>query len=320
MKILLIKYNKITDQSFDKFTDYCKGKADIITTDLKTQGRMMDIMIQRKVNAFLKPLRPFDAVVIGDIFWRTGRNICSWCKERSIPSFFLQHGQWIYTKNKENPREVPTCTCFMGDNIKNICETWPYGKRCDLVTTGSPRYDGLTPKDGDYIYFSPPVLVETNPSSGIIIHRKTKVILRKFELLNQIENLVIHPHYREGDIHELKRRFPNAKFIDPADDALEHVRNSRIVISHRNSGTVLDAIACGKRAVLMNFEGGLASSYPRGYFGEMALESSNEEDLIINLNAGSLEYNDEYIATAKPYIHLGSASERLFHAIKRHVG
>ena len=307
LKVLLLYYNKVTNDAFDQL----KKNAETLSfqqIDLSTLGRDIERLSLPTISKLLSDYS-FDAVIVGDIFWTTGQNVCRWCKENAVPCYFLQHGQWIYTQNKMNLQYFPTCTFLFGNKIHGIVEQWPYAQRSQMAVTGSPRYDNMQLTKGNGVYFAPPVLAE-QISSNTRWNEKALSVLQRLKGLDKKVELRIHPHYREGKEDVLRDLFPNATFIKQSDNPLVHIPQSYKVLTHRNSTSVLDAIACRKPVVLMNF-GILLSYYKKGYFGDLAIESGYLGGCVENLTTKQevSEYN--YIERARPYIYLGNASRRI---------
>lgn len=311
-RILLLRYNKVTNQAIDSLleTDSTLSQA-----DLSAFGSKIDTASFQQISEFLGNLLPIKSVMIGDIFWPTGQNICRWCSERKIDCFFLQHGQWIYVDNKKNPKFLPSYTFVYGDDLLNEISDWPYGKRSKIVTTGNPRYDNLRISCGDYVYFSPPILMETNPSSPTNIHQKTYLWLKSIAGIDTKCNLLIQPHYREGDFSFLRKTFPAATMVDKQDSALDYIGKCSKVLTHRNSTVVLDAIACRKKVILMNFEGFDNGFFKKHYFGEFAVENKSLADLEKSITNEYLQV-DSYEEKAKRYIYLGNAGQRILRIMK----
>lgn len=253
----------------------------------------------------------FDIVFIGDIFWPTGQNICRWCKDNNKVSVFLQHGQWIYTKNKMNPEFTPDYTFLFGENITREARKWPYASRSKILCTGSPRYDGIerNPR-GSYIYFSPLVVTELSPSVPPKFNPRAMKLLTQLRGIDAHFNIVLQPHYREGSCDQIRSMFRFAKYIDPAEDPFPHIAGAYAVLCHRNSTVVLDAIAHGKKIVLINFQD-YPSYYPKGYFCQFAMESDDYSQCLNNLCHVDFEEIEDYEEAARPYIWLGNASARI---------
>lgn len=315
-KLLLLYYNKVTNEAFNKLALH-NSEFEIIPFDLGRFGDKMDILDEKVVEEFLSQSMPFDAVVVGDIFWPTGQYICKWCKKHNIKSFFLQHGQWIYITNKKNPEFLPYCTFLYGDNVKDMVSLWPYSARSKVVVTGSPKYDNIIPNSsGSYVYFCPPVMYEKINGT----HRSNPLASRLLKTLSGIDKkieLLIQPHYREGNISGLKQMFSFAEFSDPKNDPICLIKKSYAVLTHRDSTTVLDAIACGKKSFLINFKNQHRSFYKAGYFSNFAVENGWPDeckDRIQSYVAGELP--DNYEMLSKPYLYLGNSSERILAIIK----
>ena len=259
-------------------------------------------------------------VIIGDVFWPTGQRICETCKKRGIKTFFLQHGQWIYIKNKKSLAYYPSHTLLFGTNVSDTCVDWDYAKHSLIHIVGSPRYDPITIKhnNGHYIYFSPPVIEE-------IVHNRPSGRLRlpflecikSLKGIDDITPIVIQPHYREARIDLLQNIFPKAQFVDPMLDPFPFIQYARKVIASRNSTIVLDAIAHRKITVLTDFRKHDDCFFKRGYFGKFALESDDRDHFIRNLQSNvKLEHGTGYVERAKKYIYLGNASERVVGIIR----
>lgn len=315
--VLLLKYNKPTNDAFIKFASFDYG-VDCQWADLTAFGTKIDVLSYEEVDKFLRASMPFDGLLMGDIFWPTGQNICQWCQRNSVGSFFLQHGQWIYTANKKNPRFLPKCTFVYGEDLRAEILTWPYGKRSRVEATGSPRYDVLNIKDGDYVYFSPPVILEKNASAQSITHQKSLLLLSALRGVDSRYKVLLHPHYREGELDRLKDLFPKAQYIDPEEPALPFIAAAGKVLTHRNSTVVLDGIACRKLVVLMNFMGHDDSAYPMGYFKGFAIESTTPFHCMENLGV-VWQFPEKTTDEAKSFLVFGHASERISHLIKEEL-
>ncbi len=316
MNVILTRYNKVTNQAFNKFAAKCPG-VNITWVDLESFGPKIDILNYTEIEQFLDGYRSYDAILVGDVFWPTGQNICRWADAHSVICYFLQHGQWIYMANKRSPPFVPTGTFVYGDNLVKECSSWPYAAASKMVATGNPRYDDIEfSSPGEYVYFSPPVIFELSPSA---FPKQSKLATKTIMDLRGIDKnceLMIHPHYREASVEALRQWFPKAKIQDPKDDPFPLIAGSKKVLTHRNSTVVLDAIAHGKETVLVNFIRN-SSHYQRGYFGKFARESDSPSQCIKLLSDESSEpvLDEEYVNKAKEYIHLGSASERILSII-----
>ncbi len=304
IKLVLCLYNKVTNEAFRKFETECGSDFEIEWLDLHSFRGAIDTIDPAKLKANLKKIEP-DAIMVGDIFWPTGQTICEWCKKNSAKCYFLQHGQWVYTKNKKNPDHLPYCTFVYGDNLKREIENWPYGQKSRVEAVGNPRYDNLTPERGDYIYFSPPVIVELSPSSANIHHRSSLSRLRAIRGIDKEINLMLHPHYREGAISELTSMFPAAQYVHPQAEVLPLVAKSSKVLTHRNSTVVLDGIACGKEVVLM----GGPSHYPRNYFGDFARESDPATCTMMLRETPKVVQSRKM--KARPFLYLDNASRQI---------
>ncbi len=314
LKILLLDCNKVSEECFEKVkAAFCYKPADVVHKSLTQFGSKVDILSYRQVSDFLKDFSPLDAVLIADIFWPTGQNICQWCIDNNVKCFFWQHGQWIYTKNKKNPRFLPSVTFFLGENAKNECSQWSYGKRSQLNVTGSPRYDScFHSKDvGRYVYFSPPAILEVNPSVTDRYNYEIARLLKQLKGLDDEVSLLIHPHYREGKEEELKSLFPKATFGYRKCKPVDLIKCATKVLTHRNSTTVLDGIACGKPVVLMNFGKHNKSCYSKGYFKDFALESDSPDHCVHNLKSEVTVEESGYQDRAREFIALGNASSRI---------
>lgn len=326
MIILQIRHSnfKPVNESFNKL----QSKATSLifkTLDLTTFGSKLDVLSYQVVVEILDKAKPFDAILVGDVFWPTGQHICKYGAVRKNKVFFLQHGQWIYDANKRNPPFVPFATFLFGDDVYEKFWKFPYGSRSKLFVTGSPRYDNLKiDATSDMVYFSPPVVLETSPSSPPKKQVWGYNVLSKLQGLDQECNLLIHPHYREGDVGFLKDLFPLAKFADPQENALALIGQSRMVLTHRNSTCVIDAISLRRPCALIDLEDmdwmrfseqfvGW-SYFPRNYFCEFAKESSDASECFNNVKeTGTYPTLNEqdYIKKAKKYICLGEASKRI---------
>ena len=109
---------------------------------------------------------------------------------------------------------------------------------------------------------------------------------------------------------KLREWFPDAHFIHPMSDPLRWIQKASLVLAHRNSTTVLDAIACGKKSILMNFDR-FPSCYDEGYFGRFAVEAHSPQECVDALRSEERLDCENYHRDAADYIVLGSASERI---------
>lgn len=266
---LLLKYNKVIDEAIDKIHVKLNNSS---VDDLKIFGSSIDKLTYKEIDSFLSSHKNITSITIGDIFWSTGQNICHWGLENNVKIFFLQHGQWIYTLNKKNPPYLPYCTFVFGNNIKKELLSWPYGQKSKVEVTGNPRYDELSTSNDGFIYFAPPIFLELNPSAADIYHYKNIELIEALAGIDKRHYIKIHPHYREGKIEYLKKIFPYAEFIDKDEPALNYISKCDKVLTHKNSTTVLDGIACKKVVVLTNFTGYKNSFYKNHYFRSFAYE------------------------------------------------
>ena len=147
-------------------------------------------------------------------------------------------------------------------------------------------------------------------------HHGIYKVLKLMKGLDKEVNLVIHPHYREGAVSQLAKFFPDAEIISPNFDPLPLIQKSSKVLTHRNSTTVLDAIACGKPVVLNNFIGYTKSFFPKNYFCEFTKESDWPPDCVTNLQSEFDVDYDNYHERARPFIRLGNASKRILSIIQ----
>lgn len=317
MRVLLVKYNKVTNHAIQNISSYISSRADILYADVFKFGSRADILSYSDISTYFASIKSFDCVLVGDIFWKSGQNICLWAKKNKKKVFFLQHGQWIYVDDKKSPNHKPYSIMFFGDKVCEMCKKWDLGRQSKCVVTGSPRYDHVeVGLKGEYVYFSPPVIKEMNKSSPSRVRKHPMEELSKIQKIN-CKDLLIQPHYREGDLLTLKKWFRGATFVDPALDPFPFIAKCKAVLTHRDSTVVLDAIAHGKKTILMNFDGGLRSFYPRFYFGSFATESSNMSDLQRNIDtiSGNEIIDEKYVQSARQYVYLGNASERVYNVM-----
>lgn len=316
---VLLKYNKVHNDSLRNLEPNLAKHFKVLWGDLSIFGKKIDLLAYDIIEDYFSTFGTLSFIVVGDIFWKTGQSICRYGYEHDIPVFFLQHGQWIYVKNKKKLNYYPAYTLLFGDNVVKMCSSWTYGKHSYIAATGNPRYDGASPNGGSYIYFSPPVIEE-------LIHgRPTGRIRRTFyenlEAIKHIDKkvqLVVHPHYREARTDYLHKLFPYAQFADPRLDALKLIRGANKVLVSRNSTVVLDAIAYQKPVVLMDLPAYDNCFFKRGYFDEFALESNTKfhlmDNLLIDIKNTCVDHNK-----AKKHIYLGNASDRITEWIKKGI-
>ncbi len=313
---LLLRYNKVHNDALQKLEPNLRKKFEFIWGDLEDLEGLADLQSASSLSNYLDSLPQFDFVVIGDVFWPTGQNICKICKEKNIPTFFLQHGQWVYTKNKISLIHYPTCTFLFGDFINDVCTSWIYSKFSKCSVTGSPRYDDAKSNGGNvYLYFAPPVLEE-------IVHKKPSGIIRKqaVQALSTLKGIdkelsvIIQPHYREARVDWLHDMFPAAQFADPNLDPFKLVRGASKVIASRDSTSVLDAIAHRKIVALTDIRD-TKSFFSKGHFGEFALESKNKQEFIRHANSDYKLKGNNYVQRAKKHVYLGDASTRIVELI-----
>lgn len=319
-KGVLLKYNKVHNESLRNLAPKLTKHFEVLWGDLSIFGEKMDLLTYNIIVDYFASFGELNFIVVGDVFWQTGQAICRYGNEHDIPVFFLQHGQWIYVKNKKNLDHYPTYTLLFGDNVSNMCSSWDYGKNSRLVVVGSPRYDDASPNGGSYIYFSPPVIEEMihNQFSGRIRRpfRDNLEAIRKFD---KELSIVIQPHYREAQMNYLHKLFPHAQFADPRLDALKLIRGSAKVLTSRNSTVILDAIAHQKPVVLMDLPEYDACFFEREYFKGFALESETKSQLVDNLLTNIETECPDYVKKAREHIYLGDASSRVVEWIKNGV-
>jgi len=320
MKGLLLKYNKVHDHSLQNLSWRLSKKINLSWGDLGDFGKAKDLLLYDSVEKLISSFGNIDFVVAGDVFWETGQNLCRHCSDNGIKLFFLQHGQWIYTKNKKKLPHYPSHTLLFGKDVHKMCNEWDYGKHSKVIVTGSPRYDEASANGGSYVYFSPPAIEEMThgvPSDKINNHYLQS--LRRLRGIDREVSLVIQPHYRESRTDLLQKMFPSAQFADPDLDTLKLIRGSCKVLASRNSTVVLDAIAHQKPVVLMDFPETDRSFFERGHFNEFAYESSNTKEVLENLRREVTINRVGYADRASRYIYLGNASARISELIQREV-
>lgn len=320
MKGMLLKYNKVHNDSLRRLAPKLIKHFEVLWGDLSVFGEQMDRLTPDTIEDYFGSFGKFEFIVVGDVFWKTGQAICCYGQKHDTPVFFLQHGQWIYIKNKKKLNHYPAYTLLLGNNVANMCSSWEYEKNSRIAVTGSPRYDEASSNGGSYVYFSPPVIEE------LVHNRPTGVLRRSFkenlEAIKKIDKefpMVIQPHYREARADDLHKLFPCAQFADPQLDALKLIRGAAKVLTSRNSTVVLDAIAHQKPVVLMDFPKYDACFFEREYFGKFALESENKAHLVDNLLADTKVKRTDYANKAKAHIFLGDASSRIVEWIKSGV-
>lgn len=313
MYVLFIKYNKPHNDSIETIKQYCKHEIIDILSISKSIDNISYHVLCNYFNS-LHYFRNITHIVIGDIFWPTGQNICKLGIEYNKKIVFLQHGQWIYLDNKKNPEFLPYLTCFYGNYIKKIAEKWNYGLRSKCEVTGSPKYDNIQTEEGDYFYFCPPMILEKFPSRNSILNIDNKKLLVSMLGLDKYCKLVIHPHYREGDINFIKGLFPLAKIVDAGLNSLDLIRKSKGVITHRDSTTVIDAICCKKQSLLLNFNNQKQSFFKKFYFKDYCIENNDFADLINNIE--KVEVIKEHYVYVDDYIQQGDASSKILNLME----
>lgn len=310
---VICSYNKPHDQSIRKLLEHVPQGFAIANVSLAS-----DRFTYTDIQKLLDPFDYMEFVVIGDVFWPTGQHICKWCEQKKIQCIFLQHGQWIYIANKQMLSHYPSDTLLFGQRIHDMVSSWPYAERSKLHVTGSPRYDDIQTRDNGYVFFSPPVIEECSPS-GRKLNQCTWKLLSQLSSIDHKCHLVIQPHYREGRTDLLKKMFPMAQFVDHRDNALKWVADSSCIMTSRNSTSVLDGIACGKKNLLVDLLSFDQSFYGREYFGDFAVENDTTQDLFDNVSQSysTADMTQAYISLAKNYIYLSNASERVWSVVNR---
>ncbi len=315
LKGLLLKYNKVHNESLSEIAPILRKQFEISWHHIES-----DLLSYEKVEKQLDNLLPLDFLVIGDVFWPTGQNVCKWAITRKVASFFLQHGQWIYINNKKKLEHYPGATLFFGDNTKEMCSTWTYANYSKLEVVGNPRYVNSPNKEGSYVYFSPPVIEE-------ILHNKPSNKIREpfLKCLQDISGIdketpiVLQPHYREAQTDRLRELFPNAQFADPSLSTLKLVKGATKVITSRNSTVVLDAIAYEKKVVFTELPYSDACFFKKGYFGDFGHESETKNQFFKHVTQNDKINKTSYAEKAKKYIYLGSAAQRVVNLISRGI-
>ena len=84
VKTLIVKYNKVIDETFDALIPGLKEitGAEVVVKNIRSFGDKTDILSYKEVSMFLEEVNPYE-VLIGDVFWPTGQNICKWCKQKN---------------------------------------------------------------------------------------------------------------------------------------------------------------------------------------------------------------------------------------------
>lgn len=313
---VLVKYNKVTNLAFDKLSKRLSKKFKVSYADVAKVKKNYDSLNSLQVDRMLNRFSGASFVIIGDMFWNTGQEICRWCRARKVPCYFLQHGQWIYVANKKNPRFAPHYVLVYGENVRNMCQKWPMSKRAKFVATGNPRYDKAhrVYEDNNRVYFSPPVIEElTNGGKCLGTNKFNLRRISKMKGLDKEVELYLQPHYREGAIRTLKDLFPDAVYFEPPLDPLPIVQECSRLICSRNSTMVLDAIAYGKQVLFMEWESSFDKKvfFPRGYFKNFGWESESLTEFFKNLHKDTRVDWDQYEKEAAPYLILGNASKRI---------
>lgn len=306
---LFVKYNKPHNQSIDNLTKNIQYKV----IDLQDISKSIDNISCESISKYFNSLSYIKAIthiIIGDIFWPTGQNICKFGSLHDKKIVFLQHGQWIYVENKKNPPYLPYVTFLYGDHLLQKVKGWPYGLKSKCFATGSPKYDNINIKQGDYFYFCPPVILETFPSRSSVVNTKNQLLLHSLKGLDSYCKLSVHPHYREGDIQFIKELFPKAEFFDTELNSLDLIKNSKGVITHRDSTTVIDAISCKKKSLLLNFNNEKQSYFKKFYFRDYCVENDNFGQLINNID--NIDFIKEHYSYVDDYIQQGNSSEKIF--------
>jgi len=157
-KGVLLKYNKVHNDSLRNLAPKLTKHFEVLWGDLSIFDEKMDLLTYDAVKDYFAPFGKLEFIVIGDAFWKTGQAICRYGREYDIPIFFLQHGQWIYVKNKKKLNYYPTFTLLFGDKVADMCSSWPYGENSQIIVTGSPRYDEASSNGGSFFFFFPPVV------------------------------------------------------------------------------------------------------------------------------------------------------------------
>ena len=143
MRGLLLQYNKVHNGSLARLESQLKSKHDVVYGSLDNLGDAIDRLPQKTIEEYLSSFLPLDWAIIGDVFWDTGQHICNSCKKMGVTLFFLQHGQWIYIQNKKQLKHYPAHTLTFGDDVANMCASWPYGQHSKISAVGNPRYDNV---------------------------------------------------------------------------------------------------------------------------------------------------------------------------------
>lgn len=304
----------MTNESFDVLLKSDPSMYKV--ADISSVSPFFDTISPGLVNDFLSAQLPFSCVIIGDIFWPTGQNICAFCEKHEIVCCFLQHGQWIYDLNKRNPKHVPAYTFLLGQDVMDRVSRWPYATCSKLVLTGSPRYQfEHQPTIEGQVYCAPPVVHEQFPSAPMKIHRLALRQIQRLRGLDKYCRLMIHPHYREAKPDFLSDLFPNALILDRDKPVLPTMSSCVAVITHRNSTSVLDSIACDKSCVLLDFDD--PAFFPRDYFYPFAIESDSPKglfDAVENINqpvSDGFNSMGDFFHEAKKFIYLGNSSARI---------
>ena len=194
----------------------------------------IDLLPFTQISSYLAGFDHLDLVILGDVFWSTGQNICRWCSENQVKTLFLQHGQWIYVVNKKRLSYYPSYTALFGENVAKECKSWYFGQFSQIEVTGCPRYDFLhlcqVSSKKEYIFFSPPVIQETVHGQAKPIRKTFLQSLKRIAGFDKQCRVVLQPHYREANVGILKELFPSAEFRSAKEKTLNLVSKADIAI------------------------------------------------------------------------------------------
>jgi hypothetical protein len=108
--VLALNYHKTVREQFDRVEAACRDSHSIRLRRIgyPAPESDRDLLSYGVIDRFLSSQPSFDVVLLGDIFWTTGQNICRWARKNSKRQFSCSTGCGFITRTKKTLRKRRT--------------------------------------------------------------------------------------------------------------------------------------------------------------------------------------------------------------------